>query len=99
MMMGLSDLGNAISAKPGGLQEGAVMQGIGMGQSLPGRLLGGRRRMCLLCRTLAAPGWCPAGPPVLLAECASLSLPSKGPGVRAEYPLSMFSSIYFSALK
>lgn len=71
-----------------------------MGQRLPGRLSGGRTRMSLLCRALVAPGCCPAGPPVLLArlaECAPPSLPSKGTGVRAEYPLSMFSSIYFSA--
>lgn len=73
MMMGLSDPGNSILAKPGGLQEGAVMQGdLGTRQRLSVRR--GRRRISPLCRGLVTPGWCPAGPPVLLAtlaECAS----------------------------
>lgn len=53
MMMGLSDLGNSILAKPGGLQEGAVMRGeAGTGQRLSGRLSGGRRRISPFCRGL-----------------------------------------------
>lgn len=51
MTMGLSDLGNSILAKPGGLQEEAVMQGESdTGQRLSGRLSGGRRRISPLCR-------------------------------------------------
>lgn len=70
MMMGLSDLGNSILAKPEGLQEGVVMQGESdTGQRSFVRLLGGWRSISSLCRGLVS-----AGPPVLLAvlaECVS----------------------------
>lgn len=85
MMVGLSDLAISILAKPGRLQEEAVMQGeLSTGQGLPGGLLGGRRRIPPLCRGLVAPGWRPDEPPVLLStlvECASLiteQCPAKG---------------------
>lgn len=77
MMMGLSDLGNSILAKPGGLQEGAVVRAeLSTEQRLSGRLSGGRRMISPPCLGLVAPGWCPAGPPVLLATLAERASPT-----------------------